>query len=238
MRSGVKWTLVAVAGMVAAALLVVGGLLMGMNLGGYALQREVLEKLGSSYYKKVDARALEDGAVIGMLTGLNDPYTFYMSPEDYAVYLERMSGFYSGVGMVVEMSGGLVTIVSTFDDSPAQLAGIRSGDIVVAVDEVSTNGRNLDEVVGRIRGPEGTSVVLEMYRPAPTTTTTTVANSDEEDLTVGMGRSVADLTRLPPGGRSRRTPLPAELSPSPLLPGRRSRRVIQRSLISVSPHSP
>ncbi len=200
MRSGVKWTLVAVAGMVAAALLVVGGLLMGMNLGGYALQREVLEKLGSSYYKKVDARALEDGAVIGMLTGLNDPYTFYMSPEDYAVYLERMSGFYSGVGMVVEMSGGLVTIVSTFDDSPAQLAGIRSGDIVVAVDEVSTNGRNLDEVVGRIRGPEGTSVVLEMYRPAPTTTTTTVANSDEEDLTVGMGRSVADLTRLPPGG--------------------------------------
>lgn len=186
--------------MVAAALLVVGGLLMGMNLGGYALQREVLEKLGSSYYKKVDARALEDGAVIGMLTGLNDPYTFYMSPEDYAVYLERMSGFYSGVGMVVEMSGGLVTIVSTFDDSPAQLAGIRSGDIVVAVDEVSTNGRNLDEVVGRIRGPEGTSVVLEMYRPAPTTTTTTVANSDEEDLTVGMGRSVADLTRLPPGG--------------------------------------
>lgn len=118
MRSGVKWTLVAVAGMVAAALLVVGGLLMGMNLGGYALQREVLEKLGSSYYKKVDARALEDGAVIGMLTGLNDPYTFYMSPEDYAVYLERMSGFYSGVGMVVEMSGGLVTIVSTFDDSP------------------------------------------------------------------------------------------------------------------------
>lgn len=200
MRSGVKWALVAAAGLAAAALLVVGGLLLGMDLGGYPLQKEVLQKLGSSYYKEIDVKALEDDAVVGMLAGLDDPYTFYLSPQEYALYLERMSGTYSGVGMVVEMSDGLVTIVSTFDDSPAQLAGIRAGDIIVAVDGVSTNGQNLDEVVARIRGTEGTTVTLEMYRLAPSTTTTTAAQGGEEDSTSGPRGPTADLTRLPPGG--------------------------------------
>lgn len=200
MRSGVKWALIAAAGVVAAALLVVGGLLLGMDLGGYRLQREVLQKLGSSYYKEVDADALEDDAVVGMLNGLDDPYTFYLGPEEYAAYLERMSGSYSGVGMVVEMKDGLVTIVSTFDDSPAQLAGIRAGDIIVSVDGVSVNGQNLDEVVTRIRGSEGTAVTLEMYRLAPSTTTTTVAEGSGEEPAPDVGGSTADLTRLPPGG--------------------------------------
>jgi carboxyl-terminal processing protease len=200
MRNGVKWALIVAAGVVAAALLVVGGLLLGMDLGGYQLQREVLEKLESGYYKDIEADALEDDAVVGMLTGLDDPYTFYLDPEEYAVYLERMSGSYSGVGMVVEMNDGLVTIVSTFDDSPAQLAGIRSGDVIVAVDGVSVSGQNLDEVVTQIRGAEGAAVTLEMYRLAPSTTTTTVAEESGEDSTSDRGGSTADLTRLPPGG--------------------------------------
>jgi carboxyl-terminal processing protease len=220
MRSGVKWALVAVAGLVAAVLLVFGGFLLALHpsvadtLRGvlpesfygqagsgseYELQQEVLEKLESTYYKDVDADALEGDAIDGMLAGLGDPYTVYMDPEEYAEVLEKSSGSYSGVGMVVEMKDSLVTIVSTFKDSPAQLAGIRPGDIILSVDGVSTDGLNLDKVVTRIKGPEGTAVTLEMYRPS-SSTTTTVAEESEDGTSSDAEASTVDVTRLPAGG--------------------------------------
>lgn len=221
MRSSLKVTLIVVAGLVAAALLVWAGLLLGMNpgVGGplrdvipdswtgstedYKLQQEVLDELEKNYYKDIDPESLEGGAIDGMLAGLDDPYTVYMDPTEYGSFLEDATGSYSGVGMVVEMKDGLVTIVSTFKDTPAEQAGIRSGDIILSVDGVSTNGQNIDEVVGKIKGTEGTRVVLEMYR-LPSQTTTTEADTtqeDSEDDTSGNGvGGVADLSQLPPGG--------------------------------------
>jgi len=219
MRSGMKWALAAAVGVVAAALLVWGGFLLGMDpsVGGAArdllpegffgdgeadrtvefeLQREVLAKLESTYYKDIDVEALEGKAIDGMLAGLGDPYTVYMDPEEYASFLEESSGSYSGVGMVVEMKDGLVTIVSTFKDSPAQSAGIQSGDIILSVDGASTDGLNLDEVVAKIKGPEGTKVTLEMYRPPSSTTTTMAGESDD----AADEAATADISRLPTGG--------------------------------------
>ncbi len=114
MRSGVKALLV-VAGVVAAILLVLAGFLLGMNpdVGGavrdvlpdgfynwsgsgseYELQQEVLDKLESTYYKDIEADSLEGDAIDGMLAGLDDPYTIYMDPEEYADFLEDSSGSY------------------------------------------------------------------------------------------------------------------------------------------------
>ena len=62
-----------------------------------------------------------------MVDSLDDPYTVYMDPEEYALYMERIGGSYSGVGMSVEMSDGMVTVVSTFKGSPAEVAGIDAG---------------------------------------------------------------------------------------------------------------
>jgi predicted metalloprotease with PDZ domain len=164
-----KLPLLIVAGFIVALLLVWGGVLAGLNptvqdvlrhvlpAGAVGdddrLQQEVLRKLEENFYKPVDSEALEARAIEGLVAGLDDPYTVYMDPEQYASFMEQTSGSYSGVGMVVEMSDQAVTIVSTFKGSPAAEAGIEPGDIIVEVDGVSTEGLNLDEVWARSRAP-------------------------------------------------------------------------------------
>jgi carboxyl-terminal processing protease len=185
-----KLSLFVVIGIIVALFLVWGGVLLGLNPAvrsaldrfvsvaasddaSYQLQREVLDKLKTTYYKPVDERLLETRAIDGMVAGLGDPYTVYMDPEQYASFLEQASGLYSGVGMVVEMSSHFVTVVSTFKGRPAAEGGIMPGDIIIEVDGVSTEGLNLDEVVSKIKGEEGTEVAIEIYRPAPAATSTT-----------------------------------------------------------------
>ena len=145
-------------------------------------------------------------AIDGMVAGLDDPYTVYFNPEDYAGFQQQTSGSYSGVGMTVEMKNNLVTIVSTFKGSPADLAGIKAGDIIISVDGVSTDGENLDEVVSRIKGEEDSQVVLELYRPPFVTTTTTVPSDGSGASTTTTTESLgatADSSHLPPGGTTK-----------------------------------
>lgn len=229
MRSSTKIPLLILAGLVAAILLVSGGLLLGLNPGVRAtlhgilpgvvtgtvggseddgLQQEVLDKLESTYYKQVDGATLKADAIDGMVAGLDDPYTVYMDPQEYASFQEHTTGSYSGVGMTVEMKDRLVTIVATFKGSPAQQAGIRPGDIILAVDGLSTEGQNLDEVVGRIKGAEETTVSLTLYRSvAPTTTTVAGGGGDTGTTTTSttdtIGGTTADASHLPPGGETK-----------------------------------
>ncbi len=208
----------------AAILLVTGGFLLGarddlgsalrglvpvagsQSTGGANdLQQEVLDKLDSTYYKAVDDTALHTAAIDGMVSALNDPYTVYWDPEEYAAFKESTSGSYTGLGMTVEMKNGLITIVSTFKKSPADLAGIKSGDIVVSVDGVPVDGETLDQVVTKMKGgAEGTSVTVQIYRPLATAlTTTTTASSGagaESTTTTTNPLAKADTSHLPPGG--------------------------------------
>jgi carboxyl-terminal processing protease len=224
MHNGAKTALVAVISVVIAAALLFAGVLLGMNPGvGSAvrdffgwnygsdvevdsdLQQEILEKLESTYYKEVDPETVAVGAIDGMLASVGDPYTIYYDPEEYAALKEETSGSYSGVGMTVQMSDRLVTVISVFEESPAEAAQIRKGDIVVSVDGVSTSGRTLEEVVADIKGPEGTTVALEMYRPAASATTDTTeadgtAGDSEGETTDDTTAITVDLAGLPTGG--------------------------------------
>jgi carboxyl-terminal processing protease len=176
------------------------------------LQNEILQKLEDTYYKAIDAEALSSSAVEGMLASLDDPYTVYYTPQEYQDLIEQTSGSYSGVGLVLMMNGQVPTVVSVFEGSPAADAGIESGDIIVSVDGGTTSGRTLDEVVGDIKGVEGTKVELGIYRPATpiTTTSTTVAESQgdadgtqtttTEDISATL---MIDLAGLPQGGVSK-----------------------------------
>lgn len=137
--------------------------------GAFPLQAEVLNRIKNTFYKPVDPAALEESAVRGMLAGLDDPYTAYFDPSEYADLLAHTEGSYSGVGIVVEMQSGFVRVVSTFRDSPAEMAGVKAGDVIVAVDGEPVQGVPLDQVVTRIKGPEGTEVKLKLYRLAPGT---------------------------------------------------------------------
>jgi carboxyl-terminal processing protease len=190
-------------------LLVAGGFLLGKAYSNeeHGLQQEVLAKLQASYYKEVDPDIAQIAAIDGMLAALDDPWTVYMDPEEYASFLETTAGSYSGVGMTVQMKERLVTIVNLFEGSPAAQAGIKEGDIVLSVDGVSTEGQTLDEVVGGIKGKAGTEVTLAMYRPPlPAATTTTEVSGEgereveDEDDTTTATIPTAALDGLPEGG--------------------------------------
>jgi carboxyl-terminal processing protease len=231
MPNSLKTALLAIATAVVAVALVFAGFVLGMNpdirgavrgsFGCYQnptvevdsdLLAEIVEQLETTYYKDIDPETIVAGAIDGILAKLNDPYTVYYDPQEYAALLEEASGAYSGVGMAVGMQDRLVTIASVFADSPADEADIRAGDIVLSVDSAPVSGQTLEEVVQRIKGPEGTTVVLEMYRPAAiSTTSTTVASGAEdgtgndlaEETTTSTAESAADLSRLPPGGTTK-----------------------------------
>ncbi len=104
------------------------------------------------------------GAISGLVKSYGDPYTIYMPPEQASEFAEEISGNFSGVGMEVGMRDELVTVISPLPDSPAEKAGIVAGDIVAKIDGKSTDGMNVDQAVGLIRGEKGTEVALTIYR--------------------------------------------------------------------------
>jgi carboxyl-terminal processing protease len=119
----------------------------------------------------VDAEAIDDqrmtsAAISAMLGTLGDGgHTRYLSAEDAAQHRRSLSGSYVGVGIQIEMRDDRVVVVAPIDGSSAQQAGVEPGDILVKINDESTTGLSLDDVVERVRGPEGTTVDLIFERP-------------------------------------------------------------------------
>lgn len=134
----------------------------------YSRLEEVRKTLMENYYIDVDDETLVQGAIDGMLASLDDPYTFYYTEEDMIERMESSTGEYKGVGMSVQMDGeGAVNVVRVFIDSPAEKAGILSGDKLVAIEgeylNIQTN-KDLEDAVALIRGTVGTEVNLTILR--------------------------------------------------------------------------
>lgn len=108
------------------------------------------------------------GAIEGLVDSYGDPYTVYLPPDDSARFEEDISGNFSGVGMEVGLRNGLVTIISPLPETPAEKAGLISGDIITKIGDVSTEGMRIDEAVKIIRGEKGTDVVFTIYREGET----------------------------------------------------------------------
>ncbi len=104
------------------------------------------------------------GAIEGMTASYDDPYTVFMRPSDAKVFKEDISGSFGGVGMELALRNKMVTVIAPLKGSPAEAAGIRSGDIVVAVDATSTENMSVEQAVKLIRGPVGTEVVISVAR--------------------------------------------------------------------------
>jgi carboxyl-terminal processing protease len=150
--------------------------LAGMNYGGYiSAQNNVdrnLQILSQAYYfimnnyvEKVDGKNLSYKGIEGMISSLNDPYSYFMKPEDYKAMGEEFQGSFEGIGIEIGMNDKKqIIVISPIDDTPAQKAGLKSGDIILKVDDRSTEGMNLDQVSRLIRGPAGTKVRLTIQR--------------------------------------------------------------------------
>ena len=112
----------------------------------------------------VDPELLRQGAIDGELAALGDPHTMYIDPETYSLGIDIITGQFEGIGARVEQDPvtGEIVIVAPFRDSPADKAGIRAGDVILAVDGESTTGWTVGQGVRRIRGPQGSEVTLRV----------------------------------------------------------------------------
>ena len=115
----------------------------------------------------VDDLKLMQGAIRGMLDSLGDQHTGYMTPEEYDQATMPLDGSYTGIGAWVDTSGEFLTVISPMAGSPAEAAGIKSGDEIIAVDGVDVTKTDPSVVLQSVLGPEGTTVVLTVRRHDP-----------------------------------------------------------------------
>ena len=125
---------------------------------------EEYQLIMTRYVDQPDAHALVEGALKGMAEATGDPYTYYMDPKAFEEFDIGLAGEYVGVGMVVETIQDYVTVVAPFKGSPAERAGIRARDRIVAVDGKDMVKVPSDIVAGLIRGQEGTPVTITFAR--------------------------------------------------------------------------
>ncbi len=132
-----------------------------------ALYAEALDTVRDDY---VDQEALDPekqtyGAIEGMLDTLGDEgHTRFLTPEEREQNEEGLSGTYVGIGVQLEAERDEVVVITPIEDSPADRAGIRPGDVLVAVNGESVRGKDISEIVERVKGPEGTAVRLTVLR--------------------------------------------------------------------------
>jgi len=124
------------------------------------LQQRIIEELQGRYYRPVNVNKLSTAGVNGTLKSLKDPYTVYLTPKEVQDFQEKERGSYSGIGASLQKTKDGLVITSVFDGSPAKAAGLAPGDIIQAVDGKSTKDTAIETSISRIKGKEGTTVVL------------------------------------------------------------------------------
>lgn len=116
------------------------------------------------YVGNVDGVKLMNGSIKGLVGSLGDPYSVYMDPKMYSELILETKGSFGGVGIVLGVKDKLLTVVAPIEGTPAQAAGILSGDQIIRIDTQDTKDMALDEAVGKIRGAEGSKVTLTLQR--------------------------------------------------------------------------
>jgi carboxyl-terminal processing protease len=129
---------------------------------------EIFARIKQDYVETVSDEQLLEDAVRGMLVGL-DPHSSYLNEEEYQDLKVGTSGEFGGLGIEVTMEDGFVKVVSPIDDTPAQKAGLLSGDIIVRLDEKPVKGMTLNDAVKIMRGKPGSSLLLTIIRDGEST---------------------------------------------------------------------
>ena len=148
-----------------------GGLLANRQMpddDGRALEQarlltEVMQRVKRDYVEPVDDNELLDNAIRGMVSDL-DPHSQYLDADEYRDIRISTTGSYTGIGIEVNEKGGVITVITPMAGSPAARSGIRSGDQIVAVDEVTIEEDNLHEIVSRMRGRAGSRISVTVLR--------------------------------------------------------------------------
>jgi carboxyl-terminal processing protease len=124
---------------------------------------EIFDRIRNAYVEPVDDKTLLQYAIDGMLSNL-DPHSDYLLPEDFSELQEHTSGKFGGLGIEVAVEEGLIKVVSPIDDTPAEKAGIKSGDFIVSLDGKPVREMSLTDAIGQMRGEPGTDIELSIRR--------------------------------------------------------------------------
>jgi carboxyl-terminal processing protease len=156
-------------------------LMMGLLLSGYAYAQseeataeslpleqlrtfaDIFGRIKANYVEPVDDQVLLENAIRGMVSGL-DPHSNYLDKDDYKDLQVGTKGEFGGLGIEVGMEDGFVKVISPIDDTPAQRAGVRSGDLIVRLDDTPVKGLTLNDAVKLMRGKPGTGIELTIIR--------------------------------------------------------------------------
>lgn len=132
----------------------------------YADLEELRQIVDEYFYQEADKQDMLDGAAMGLLYGLDDPYTFYYDPEAFAKMWEEDEGEYAGIGIQImaDYTTGLCTVTRVFLDSPALAVGIQRGDVLTHVEDIDVIATNLQEAVDIMRGEVGKPVNVQVRR--------------------------------------------------------------------------
>ncbi len=130
--------------------------------------------------KALDADKIGKAAIDGVIAALDDRHTTYLDVETRNEENNQIKGSYEGIGAHVQMNeGGVIIIVAPLQGSPAEAAGIRAGDRILAVDGVNTQGMNLNDAVTKVKGPRGSKVTLTIQHDGSTDSVPIVITRDE-----------------------------------------------------------
>ena len=123
------------------------------------------------------------GALEGVASSVNDPYTIFLDPEQTTKFEENINGEFEGIGAEIGMQEGQLVVIAPLSDSPAEHAGLESNDAIMQIDAQDTFDISIDEAVSLIRGPKGSEVVLTIFRSG---------SDDVQDITI-----VRDVIEIP-----------------------------------------
>lgn len=124
---------------------------------------DIFGRIKANYVEPVEDKVLLENAIRGMVSGL-DPHSNYLDADDYKDLQVGTKGEFGGLGIEVGMEDGFVKVISPIDDTPAARAGVRSGDLIVRLDETPVKGMNLNDAVALMRGKPGTPLELTIIR--------------------------------------------------------------------------
>ncbi|MFA5207801.1 MAG: S41 family peptidase [Candidatus Paceibacterota bacterium] len=169
----------------------------------FSLLKKVWDQVSTDYVdpSKIDKTKMTYGAIAGMVEAIGDPYTEFFNPEEAKKLEEDLAGSFEGIGLQIGVKDDQIIAISPIKGTPAEKAGLRPGDLILAVDKTPTTGLSVDEVVNIIRGPKDTKVTLTISREETgtkdieiTRAIIKVPSMDYEIKEIANGKKIAHIT--------------------------------------------
>jgi len=145
---------------------------------------DVFAKVKNDYVEEVSDKELLENAIRGMLAGL-DPHSAYLDKDQFKELQVGTTGQFGGLGIEVGMEDGFVKVISPIDDTPAQRAGVKAGDLIIRLDDTPVKGMTLDKAVKLMRGKPGTDILLTIVR-----------EGEEKPLKIKLTRDIIKITSV------------------------------------------